>query len=299
MDLMVQCARLPIAGETVLGKGFHQAPGGKGANQAIAAARLGAEVSFVGCVGDDNYGDLSRASFEADFVDVLHLHRVEGKTTGIAMITSDEAGENSIAFASGANESLSIAHINQAETLIAQAALVVCQLESPMETVLHALKLAKRHSVPVMLNPSPAQKIPISTLSLVEILVLNQHEAAILTGTLVKTSEQARQAADLLVANGIKNVVITLGGSGAVVCDHTGNRHFLAPKVKVVDTTGAGDTLVGALAAAWVAGSSIAQAITLAQSAAAFSVTRRGAQASMPRTSELAVFTTNSLIETA
>jgi ribokinase len=287
MDLMLRCPHLPKPGETVLGSEFSQAPGGKGANQAIAAARLGAKVSFIGCIGDDDYGHTSQAGFELAKVEISHLHTMQGQTTGIALITSDDRGENCIALAPGANLLLSCDHIDQAEALIAQAGMVVCQLETPLATVLHAMKIAQRHHVPFLLNPSPVQKLSTKSLSGLSVLVLNEVEAAMLSDSRVETIQQACQAAEFFRSTGIQSVVITMGKNGAVVADDDGTNHFAAPKVKAVDTTGAGDTLVGALAAALVAGSGMSEAMTFAQRAAAFSVTRRGAQASMPHLSDL------------
>jgi ribokinase len=292
MDLMLHCPHLPSPGETVLGHTFTQAPGGKGANQAIAAAKLGAKVSFIGCLGDDSYGQASRASFEALNVNIQHLHASKGESTGIAMITTDDKGENCIALAPGANLSLSCSHLDQAETLIAEAGMVVCQLESPLATALHAMKLAQRHNVPFLLNPSPAQKLPAKSLAGLSVLVLNEVEAAMLSDSKVETMQQACQAAEFFRSTGIEFVVITLGKNGAVVADDDGTHHFAAPKIKAFDTTGAGDTLVGALAAALMSGSRMVRAIEFAQRAAAFSVTRRGAQASMPDLNDLREFTT-------
>jgi ribokinase len=287
MDLMLRCPHLPTPGETVLGSEFSQAPGGKGANQAIAAARLGAKVSFIGCVGDDAYGHTSRTCFESAKVDITHLNTMQDQTTGIALITSDDRGENCIALAPGANLLLSCQHLDHAEALIAQAGMVVCQLESPLPTVLHAIKIAQRHQVPFLLNPSPSQKLSTKSLSGLSVLVLNEVEAAMLSDSTVETIQQACQAAEFFRSTGIQSVVITMGKNGAVVADDEGTNHFAAPKVKTVDTTGAGDTLVGALATALVAGSGMAEAMAFAQRAAAFSVTRRGAQASMPYLSDI------------
>jgi ribokinase len=287
MDLMLRCPHLPEPGETVLGREFTQAPGGKGANQAIAAARLGAKVSFIGCVGSDSYAQISRLGFEAANVEIAHLHAIDSKSTGIAMITSDDKGENCIALAPGANQFLTCEHLDQAERLISEAGMVVCQFESPLTTVQHAMKLAKRHRVPVLLNPSPFHMISVSSLNGLDILVLNEIEAAMLSDSRVESIQHASQVAEFLRSTGIKSVIITMGKSGSVVADETGTNHLHAPKVVAVDTTGAGDTLVGALAAALVAGHSMAAAIEFAQRAAAFSVTRHGAQASMPHPSDL------------
>jgi ribokinase len=290
MDLMLHCPRLPEPGETILGSEFTQAPGGKGANQAIAAARLGAKVSFIGCVGDDAYGNTSRVGLEVANVDISHLNTMPGQATGIAMITSDDRGENCIALAPGANLGLTCQHLDQAETLIAQAGIVMCQLESPLEVVLYAMKLAQRYQVPFLLNPSPAKTLPTKSLAGIELLVLNEVEAAMLADSKVVNIQQACQAAEFFRSIGIRTVVITLGKNGAVVADDLGTNHFMAPKVQAVDTTGAGDTLVGALAATLMAGATMTEAMTAAQRAAAFSVTRRGAQASMPNLSDLEAF---------
>ncbi len=298
MDLMLRCPYLPKPGETVLGSEFVQAPGGKGANQAIAAARLGANVSFIGCVGDDAYGNTSRAGFEAAKVDISHLHTMPGQATGIAMIISDERGENCIALAPGANLHLTCRHLDQAEALIAQAGMVVCQLESPLEVVLHTMKLAQRYQVPLLLNPSPSQMLPTKSLAGVDLLVLNEVEAAMLADSKVENIQQGCQAAEFFRSIGIRTVVITMGKNGAVVADDHGTNHFMAHKVQAVDTTGAGDTLVGGLAAALMAGDSMFDAMGSAQRAAAFSVTRRGAQASMPDLSDLEQFAPQ-LLQTA
>jgi ribokinase len=290
MDLMVRCPHLPAPGETVLGREFSQAPGGKGANQAIAAARLGANVSFIGCIGNDAYGQTSRAGFEAANVDIRHLHTIEGQTTGIAMISSDDKGENCIALAPGANQSLSCEHLDSAQALIAEAGMVVCQLESPLTTILHAMQLAQRHHVPFLLNPSPAQKLSTKSLTGLDVLVLNEVEASMLSDSPVETIQQACQVAEFFRSIGIKSVVITMGKNGAVVANGDGTNHFVAPKVKAIDTTGAGDTLVGALAGALVSGASMAEAMHFSQRAAAYSVTKKGAQASMPYQRDLETF---------
>jgi ribokinase len=203
------------------------------------------------------------------------------------MITSDDKGENCIALAPGANSLLSESHLDQAEAVIAHAGIVVCQLESPIATVMHAMKISQRHQVPFLLNPSPAQKLPASLLPGLSVLVLNEVEAAMLCESEVATAQQASQAAEFFRSIGIQSVVITLGKNGAVVADDDGTHHFAAPRVDAIDTTGAGDTLVGALAASFMSGSRLTQAIHFAQRAAAFSVTQRGAQASMPYLADL------------
>jgi ribokinase len=287
MDLMLRCPHLPTPGETVMGREFERAPGGKGSNQAVAAARLGALVSFIGCVGEDEFGCQSRSAMEAARIDTVHLHPLKDVSTGIAMITADDQGENCIAIAPGANHLLSCEHLDQAETLIAGAALVVCQFESPLATVLHTIGLANRHRVPVLLNPAPAKAISLNLLVGVDVLVLNTVEAEMLLNLPVKNPHQACYVAEFLRSTGIPSVIVTLGKEGVVVADAYGTSHRPAPVVTAVDSTGAGDTFVGALSGALVAGVSMAKAVEFAQRAAAFSVTKFGAQASMPFLSDL------------
>ena len=219
MDLTLACPQLPRAGETVIGNNFATAPGGKGANQAVAAARLGAQVSLVGCVGSDAFGDAACAALRAEGVDITHLSVIAGSSTGIAIVLVEGSGENCIALAPGANAALSIAHIDAAAELIRGAALLICQLESPLPTVRHAIALAC--------------------------------------------------------------------SAGVLSVDAGGSAHHAAAPAQAIDTTGAGDTFVGAFAVASIEGQSLRASITFAQRAAAFSVSRRGAQASMPRRSEL------------
>jgi len=290
VDQMVRCARLPAAGETVIGRDYLQAPGGKGANQAVAAARLGAAVSLVACIGDDELGSQSLAGLARAPVDTLHVRRAAGVATGTALIMSDAQGENCIAIAPGANARLLPEHLDQAEDLVAGAAMLVCQFETPVPTVLHAIGLARRHGVPVLLNPAPMQPVALSALAGVDCIVLNAIEADMLSTLPVGSIHQVCQVAEFIRSVGLSTVIVTLGKDGAVVADASGTHHRPAPAVTAVDSTGAGDTFVGALSCALVSGSTMAAAVDFAQHAAAFSVTRRGAQASMPSRSELKDF---------
>ncbi len=290
MDLMVRCPHLPAAGETVMGHSFSQAPGGKGANQAVAAVRLGAQVNLVACVGDDEHGRLSMAGFAAAGIGTTHVYRTDRAATGIAMITTDAQGENCIAIAAGANDSLAPQHLDQAQTMIAGAAMVVCQFESPLPTVLHAIGLARRHGVPVLLNPAPMRAMSLSLLAGIDIVVLNAVEASMLSTLPVGTIHQVCQVAEFLRSAGLHKVIVTLGKEGVVVAGDGGTHHHAAPPVVAVDSTGAGDTFVGALACALVAGDQLNEAVQFAQQAAALSVTSRGAQASMPSRSEVKHF---------
>lgn len=287
MDMMLRCPHLPRAGETVLGSNFTTAPGGKGANQAIAASRLGAKVAFIGCVGDDAFGQAAFDALQAEGVDTRHLSREAGAATGVAMIITDDAGENCIALATGANALLSPAHIDAARALFADASMVVCQLESPMATVRHAVDIAVRMGVPVLLNPAPAQLLPADLLRDIDWLVPNAIEAAALSGTGADGQVSPARSAELLRLCGPRTVLVTLGSDGVVAATAEGSFHRPATPVVAVDTTGAGDTFVGAFAAAQTQAMSLVDAIEFAQRAAAFSVTRRGAQASMPRLADL------------
>jgi ribokinase len=290
MDLMVRCPHLPAAGETVMGHSFSQAPGGKGANQAVAAARLGAHVSLIACVGDDDHGRMSMAGFAAAGINTAQVHIAGGVATGIAMITSDAQGENCIAIASGANDSLTREHLDQAASLIADAAMLVCQFESPLPVVLHAINLARQHGVPVLLNPAPMLPISLGLLAGTDIVVLNAIEASMLSTLPVGTIHQVCQVAEFLRSAGLHTVIVTLGKDGVVLADESGTHHHVAPQVVALDSTGAGDTFVGALACALVSGTAMLDAIQFAQQAAALSVTRRGAQASMPSRAEIKDF---------
>ena len=287
MDMMLHCPHLPGPGETVLGDGFTTAPGGKGANQAIAAARLGAKVAFIGCVGDDAFGQAAFDALQVEGIDTRHLSRVSGSATGVAMIATDDAGENCIVLAAGANALLSPAHVDAAEALFMGAAMLICQLESPLATVRHAISIAVQHRVPVLLNPAPAQHLPADLLCDIDLLVPNAVEAAALSGLAVDDDGTAARSAEALRLRGATNVLVTLGSDGVVAATAQGCIHRPAIQVQAVDSTGAGDTFVGALAAARIQGMAMADAIDFAQRAAAFSVTRRGAQASMPRLADL------------
>ena len=287
IDLVLPCARLPRPGETVMGRAFRTEPGGKGANQAVAAARLGARVAFVGCVGDDAFGARLIAGFHAEDIDTTHVRRVADAATGVAMIQVDDQGQNSIVLGPGANEALSVAQVDAAAGLISAAGLLVCQLETPLAATQRAIAIAHAAGVPVLLNPAPARALPASLLRQVDVLVPNEGEAALLTGLPVQARAGADDAALKLRHEGCATVLITLGADGVLVADAQGCRHHPAPQVTARDTTGAGDTFIGAYAAARVAGEALDAAIAFAQRAAAFSVQRLGAQAAMPTQADL------------
>jgi ribokinase len=285
-DLMIAVPALPKPGETVRGHDFLVAPGGKGANQATAAARLGGDVGFIGSVGDDDFGKNLNASLLASGVDTALLH-VRPCSTGVALVLSESSGENSIAIASGANEFLLPADIVAAADEIAKASIVVCQFESPLVTIERVIEIAKKCGVPVLLNPAPARPVTDAMLKGIMFLVPNRHELADLAGLQTGTVAEVEAAANALIGRGVQIVITTLGREGVLRATVDGARLISAPVVQAVDTTGAGDTFVGAFAAEWCRTSDVDTAIIFAQRAAAYSVTSRGAQASMPWLSDL------------
>lgn len=286
-DLVLQCAQLPLPGQTLVGRDFRCEPGGKGANQAVAAARLGARVVFVGCVGDDAFGVQSAAGLRAEGIALTHLNVIPHCATGVAMIAVEDSGQNHIVLGPGANAALSVAHVEAAAAQIGTAAMLICQLESPLDAVQRAITIAHAAGVPVWLNPAPAQPLPEALLRQVDLLIPNEGEAALLAGVPVNGRAGAMQAAAPLRATGCGAVLVTLGGDGVLQLDAHGVQHHPAQAVAALDTTGAGDTFIGALAAATAEGQPLDAAIAFAQRAAAFSVQRRGAQAAMPRRADL------------
>jgi len=285
MDLAVRCARLPHPGGTVIGRDFRCVPGGEGANQAVAAARLGAAVEFIGCVGTDAFGDQALAALRAKGIGVDRLRRVEGTATGAAIISVADAGEKCIALAPGASHGLSVRDVDDARERIGASAMLVCQLETPLPVVQRAVEFAAAARVPV-LNPAPAQPLPDSLLSIVDLLVPDEGEAAALAA-IGGNSASAACSALALRRRGARTVIVTLGAGGVPLADERGCAQQPAHPARAVDTTGAGDAFVGALAAAWAAGDDLHKAVDFAQRAAAFSVERHGAQAAMPRRRDL------------
>ena len=285
-DLVLRCERLPRPGETVHGEDFQAVPGGKGANQAVAAARLGGRVEFIGCVGDDAFGADARATLEREGVGTAHLRSHAGVPTGVATILVERSGQNCIALAAGANARLDIEQVDGAAAAIACASLLVCQLETPLAAVEHAIGIAQRHGVPVLLNPAPARPLAPALLDQVDILVPNESEAALLVGA--SSALDPTEAAAALRGERAGTVIVTLGGDGVCIADEHGTRRWPAPRAQAIDTTGAGDTFIGAFAVARQEGLGIDEAVRFAQRAAAISVTRAGAMASMPTRAECA-----------
>ncbi|ERJ36802.1 MULTISPECIES: ribokinase [Burkholderia] len=288
IDLVTRAPRLPVPGETLLGTDFQTVHGGKGANQAVAAARLGASVAMIGCVGDDAFGARLHDALAAERIDVTHLGRIGGTATGVATITVGAGGANSIVVVPGANACLDADRIDAARDAIAEAALLVCQLEVPVAAVARAIACASAHHTPVLLNPAPAQPLFDALLARVDYLVVNETEAESLTGIAVGDDASAVRAADALCAKGVGNVLVTLGARGVCWRGGAGNGRLRALTVAAVDTTAAGDTFVGGFAAARAGGASMDDAIGFGQRAAAISVTRHGAQTSIPTRDEVA-----------
>jgi ribokinase len=286
MDLVARTPRIPLAGETIIGSGFETTPGGKGANQAVAVARLGYPVTMIGMVGDDVFGQALLDNLANAGVDVGSVARVSGPS-GVAQIQVADHGENSIVVAPGANGRVEPAYIYQHERIIRTAGMVLCQLELPMVTVSHTLELCAEWGVPVMLDPAPAAPLPDSAWTQTTWFTPNEHEAAFYAGKGLSVEDAARQ----LLARGLKAVAFKRGSEGCYIATADGKADRVpAFPVEAVDTVGAGDCFNGAFAVALLEGHDPREAARFASAAAAISVTRRGAQASMPSRSEVDQF---------
>ena len=286
-DMVAWTDRLPAPGETVLGGDFIMTGGGKGANQAVAASRLGARVVFIAKVGNDIFGKQAIELFKQEGIDTGFIAIDPGQPSGIALITVDTKGENCIVVAPGANARLSPDDVSKAEEKIEKASLILMQLEIPLETVEFVVGLAARHHIPVILNPAPARALTDELLRQIFILVPNQKEAEMLTGIAVIDSTSAEKAARALANKGVRKVIITLGAEGAVVLDNEDFQHIVAPAVTAIDSTAAGDVFCGALTTALSEGRPLKDAVVFACAAAALSVTRMGAQSSAPTRGEI------------
>ena len=289
-DMIVRAANIPRPGETVIGGEFRMAGGGKGANQAVAAARAGGGVTFIARVGDDVFGRQAVEGFRRDGIETRFVFKDKGAASGVALIVVDNRGENSIAVASGANAKLTPADIEKAKGVIAAADILLLQLETPLETVSRAAKLACAHGVSVILNPAPARPLDDRLLRSITILTPNEIEAEILTGIKIKSRTDMAEAARKLMGRGVKAVLITLGARGVFVADEKNRTIVPAGKVKAVDTTAAGDVFNGALAVALAEGRALLDAARFANAAAALSVTKWGAQPSAPERKDIERF---------
>ncbi|MBA7803693.1 ribokinase [Citrobacter freundii] len=289
-DHILNLNSFPTPGETVTGSHYQVAFGGKGANQAVAAGRSGANIAFIACTGDDDIGERVRKQLASDNIDIAPVSVISGEATGVALIFVNAEGENVIAIHAGANAALSPALVDAQHDRIAQASALLMQLESPIESVLAAAKIARRHNTTVALNPAPARELPDELLSLVDIITPNETEAEKLTGIRVENDEDAAKAALALHAKGIHTVLITLGSRGVWASVNGEGHRVPGFKVDAVDTIAAGDTFNGALITALLEETPLPEAIRFAHAAAAIAVTRKGAQPSVPWREEIEAF---------
>jgi len=282
VDLVVHAPRLPTPGETLIGSDFSTDEGGKGANQAVAARRMGARVAMIGRVGHDAHGERLRVALKREGIGFAAVSEDNALPTGVASIVVAQGGENTIVVVPGANHGLEPQHVDAWNVLFASARILVLQLETPLPTVMHALSLAHRAGVTTMLNAAPAAELTAEQLACVDWLVVNESEARSLLAQPVSDLAEATAAALALRSRGPRHVVVTLGAAGLVHASDDGTLHYRAPKVQAVDSTGAGDTFVGALAATLARGLSAPEALRWGQAAAALAVTQRGSQSAMP-----------------
>jgi ribokinase len=282
MDLVVRLPEIPRPGETLLGGVFRTFPGGKGANQAVASARLGAHVTMIGCIGSDTFGQEMRKTLASEGIATEHILVHPQEATGVALIQVDTQGHNSIAVASGANFRLTGSDVEKAMQTIGRFDALVMPLETQLETVYTAAKIASGRGAIVILNPAPAQVLTRELLELVDVLLPNEHEIALMSGVPVHSVADVSLAVPMLLRLGAKKVVVTMGAQGAVLFDEGQELRIPACRVQAVDSTAAGDCFVGALAVGLCEGKSLLAAGEFASAAAALSVTREGAQPSLP-----------------
>jgi ribokinase len=292
-DMMVKTSRFPREGETVLGGNFLMNQGGKGSNQAVAAARLGANVTFISKVGGDVFGQQTIETLKKEGVDTSQILVDKNAASGVALITVNEKGQNNIVVASGANMNLQPADLELIDKYILLADVILLQLEIPMATVEYVAEKAKKYGKKIILNPAPATKLSDKLLDGLYLITPNQSEAEVLIGTEITDEDPLRRSADLLRLKGVKNVIFTLGEKGAYFSNNTQSKLIDPPRVKVIDSTAAGDVFNGALATAISNGKDWSESIEFAMNAASISVSRIGAQSSAPTLKEVEEFTFN------
>ncbi len=292
VDLIMKMDHLPQKGETVTDAVFFQVYGGKGANQAVAAARAGGNVAFVNCVGEDAYTPQMVQNYKNDGIDTRFVFAEKDIASGHALIMIGGAGMNYLSVAPGANYKLTPEKIDEAMPLFDEAAMIVMQYEITEETIKYVIDIANRKGIPVMWNCAPARAFDVSYIPKINILVLNEVEAGFLAGIPVETEADAEKAAQKLLERGVEKVIITLGSKGAFVVTKNEKVSVPAYQVEAVDTTAAGDTFCGALSVALVEGKKLKESLQFASAAAAISVTRMGAQPSAPNRSEIEQFLT-------
>lgn len=286
-DMVVKTSKIPRPGETVIGGTFMMNPGGKGANQAVAASRLGGKIVFVARVGNDIFGEHAIINYQEAGIDTKYITQDKNSPSGVALISVDENAENCIVVYPGANSTLSIQDIKVIEEELLTSQYLLMQLEVPMETVEYAAHFAFNTGVKVILNPAPATLLKKRLLENVYLITPNKLEAELLTGILINNIEDAKLAADKLINMGVENVIITLGAGGALIRDTGGFTRLEVRKVDAIDTTAAGDVFNGALCVALAEGLEIRKAAHFASMAASISVTRMGAQSSIPTRDEV------------
>lgn len=289
-DMVIKAVHLPRPGETILGGTFFMNPGGKGANQAVAIARLGGPVTFICKTGSDIFGHQSQQLFEEEGINTSYVFSDSGNPSGVALITVDEKAENCIVVASGANANLLPSDLEKAEEAIERADLVLMQLEVPMETVCFVADIAWQKGKKVILNPAPAHPLPVDLLRHLYLITPNETEAEMITGVKITDESSAGEAARALSGMGVQHVIITLGSKGALIYSNGKAEMVPALKVEAVDTTAAGDVFNGALTVALSEGRSLKEAARFACKASAISVTRVGAQSSAPYRNEVDIF---------
>jgi ribokinase len=290
MDLVINAKKIPRPGETVMGRSFKQIPGGKGGNQADAAAKLGSEVCMIGCVGDDAMGKLLISSLKADGVNVDSVLVKAEAATGVAAIVVEDSGDNAITVAPGANYALTAQDIEGISAVIEKSAILLLQLEITMETVRASLRIAKSAGTITILNPAPAAELDAEMLGYIDILTPNETELEFLTGQKTETLAHIEIAGKFLLDQGVQEIVVTLGHNGCMHITKEGAKHYKAYKVKAVDTTAAGDSFTAALAVSLSTGKTMADAIGFASKVGAMTVTKEGAQTSLPLEKEVEDF---------
>lgn len=289
-DHILNLAQFPQPGETVIGKHYQVAFGGKGANQAVAAGRSGADIAFIAGVGEDDIGGRIREQLQRDRVDVSAVEMMKDETTGVALIFVNADAENMIAINAGANAAVTPTYLERYRQTIIDASSLLMQLESPLETVIAAARLAQENQTRVILNPAPACELPDELLALVDMITPNETEAQRLTGIRVEDEEDAARAAKILHDKGITSVLITLGSRGVWLSENGQGKRIPGFRVQAVDTIAAGDTFNGALVTALLENQPMEAAVRFAHAAAAIAVTRRGAQPSVPWRDEIDTF---------
>jgi ribokinase len=293
MDLVVKSSKFPLPGETVIGSDLQTFPGGKGANQAVAASRLGAEVQMVGCVGNDVFGEDLIKNLKINNVKTDFVKKIKNKSSGIAMIIVSENGQNSIVLAPGANKMVNKELVKKAENVIKNSDALIVQFEIPLDVVFYTIDMAKTFEKKIFLNPAPAQKIPDAILKKIDYIIPNETETTIITGIQVKDLNTAKRAVENLINRGSKSVILTLGENGSLVVSEKEMTYLPAYNIKVVDTTAAGDAYVAAFALGILRNLTAKRAAEYANIAGALASTKLGAQSSLPTRKDIEMFLKN------